>query len=962
MTNSWSSRPYMAYVGQSSGAEADQTGPAAMPSALKPGLGQPPPVKQPADNMPQLGATFVPGGFDDYYMPEVIAPAPQRVMPEVPQNMQEDLQRMELEAHEAAPRRESTQEDKSFKPFPIQKTGSVLSAMDAPSFSPFPKIKGENIPPSDDEKEGILWQARALVLHSNNVSMQVTWARDTLSWVEVAQDAQAREWKRTGKGRDRPATPKTEHELRVDAVNILSYLSDQDHPEATFMKGKWLEFGKFGFREDKREAYAYYKKAARFGNGRAEYRMGMLYELSNDIPNAIKHYLLGTEKNDSASNYRLGMMHLMGQHGHQRDFLQGLELIQKAADTADEDAPQGAYVYGMLIARELPDITIPETLLPCELSVARQYIEKAAYLGFSKAQLKMGQAYELSQLGCDFNPAYSLHYYGLAARQGQPEAALGVSRWFLFGFEDVFPKNEALAFKYAQEAAETGLATGEFAMGYYYEIGIHVPKDVREARRWYELAAEHGNSDAKQRIDSLSQSKTLTKQDHETTTLTRIKSQHGSQRGKRPDRFNKPAAILPTLSESTPVEDSIDFPDPERPHTMIAARPPAFQLNIDQNLPMRPKSAAPYPLGDRPEALNLRPKSVAPYPEDDTPPLRPSSQHYNSAAARLSSGPHADRPGSAFGIRPLSSNSGPPPGQPGPERGTYPPNPPQGAGWQPQVPPGYRQPSTGPPPRQDYRNEAPQWQQPQHNLPSQRVGAAPVGPGVTVPAGAAPVGDPNRNRLQKYNPHVTNPPPGPQKPQGPPYGQQPPAAGYAAQPNLAPGPGGQPGRDYGPRINTRPASDTYDRYDRYGAGPPPAGRLSGSVSNGNPQPSRVDSYSPAHGRLPSTGSMPLKTRPGQLESMSGGRSSAPPAQGGRPYSAVSQGPPSGPATPATPATPAPSVASTTKLPGHGGPARPGAKPHVPTNHPDGKTMGQGPATFEEMGIPQGKHEGDCVVM
>jgi len=28
--------------------------------------------------MPRLGATFVPGGFDDYYMPEVLAPAPQR--------------------------------------------------------------------------------------------------------------------------------------------------------------------------------------------------------------------------------------------------------------------------------------------------------------------------------------------------------------------------------------------------------------------------------------------------------------------------------------------------------------------------------------------------------------------------------------------------------------------------------------------------------------------------------------------------------------------------------------------------------------------------------------------------------------------------------------------------------------------------------------------------------------------
>ena len=421
--------------------------------------------------------------------------------------------------------------------------------MDAPSFSPFPKVKGENIPPSDDEKEQILWQARNLVLHSNNVSMQVTWARDTLIWVEIAQDALAKEWKREGKAGDRPATPKTEHELRVDAVNILDYLAQQDHPEATFMKGKWLEFGKFGFRENKREAYTLYKRAAEMGYGRAEYRMGMLYENSNDIPNAIKHYSLGVQLGDSASNYRLGMMYLMGQHGHQKDFLQGLEMIQHAADTADEDAPQGAYVYGMLIARELPDISMPENVLPCDLAVARQYIEKAAYLSFAKAQLKMGQAYELSQLGCDFNPAYSLHYYGLAARQGQPEASLGVSRWFLFGYEELFPKNEQLAFKYAMDAAQSGLATGEFAMGYYHEIGIHVPKDVREARKWYELAADHGNKDAKDRLDSLSQSRTLTKADHETTTLTRIKSQHGSQRGKRPDRFAKQNSVMPTVSE-----------------------------------------------------------------------------------------------------------------------------------------------------------------------------------------------------------------------------------------------------------------------------------------------------------------------------------------------------------------------------------------------------------------------------
>lgn len=36
------------------------------------------PLSLSTEMAPQLGATFVPGGFDDYYMPEVVAPSPQR--------------------------------------------------------------------------------------------------------------------------------------------------------------------------------------------------------------------------------------------------------------------------------------------------------------------------------------------------------------------------------------------------------------------------------------------------------------------------------------------------------------------------------------------------------------------------------------------------------------------------------------------------------------------------------------------------------------------------------------------------------------------------------------------------------------------------------------------------------------------------------------------------------------------
>lgn len=49
-----------------------------------------------------------------------------------------------------------------------------------------------------------------------------------------------------------------------------------------------------------------------------------------------------------------------------------------------------------------------------------------------------------------------------------------------------------------------GLVMGEFVMGYYYEIGIYVFKDVREVRKWYEFVVEYGNKDVKDRFELLS--------------------------------------------------------------------------------------------------------------------------------------------------------------------------------------------------------------------------------------------------------------------------------------------------------------------------------------------------------------------------------------------------------------------------------------------------------------------------
>ena len=177
-----------------------------------------------------------------------------------------------------------------------------VDADEQPTFSPFPPLRNRpaNVPPSDEEKEGTLERARIHVLNSDDPEVQLSWAQDTLVYVEIAAQNEVRISENQAA---RPQTPRIEHQLRVDAINVVSFLADQHHPKAEFMKGMWLEFGKFNFRVDKKEAFRCYQRAAQKGYARAEYRIGMQFESFNDPEKAIKHYTLGLQAGDSASHY-----------------------------------------------------------------------------------------------------------------------------------------------------------------------------------------------------------------------------------------------------------------------------------------------------------------------------------------------------------------------------------------------------------------------------------------------------------------------------------------------------------------------------------------------------------------------------------------------------------------------------------------------------------------------------------
>lgn len=219
--------------------------------------------------------------------------------------------------------------------------GPMPSMTPAEELMCFPRLfnPGPNIPPTDEEKAAQIEEARLDVLSSNDPEMQLVWAQDALSYVDTTMQHLARV-----NVNARPQTPPLERQLKTDAMSVVNFLADQHHPRAEFMRGNWLEFGKFGVPADKKEAFRCYARAAEKGFSRAEYRMGMQFENSNEPMKAIKHYNKGAADGDSASTYRLGMMTLLGQHGQAQDFARGVELLRMSAEYADENAPQGAYV------------------------------------------------------------------------------------------------------------------------------------------------------------------------------------------------------------------------------------------------------------------------------------------------------------------------------------------------------------------------------------------------------------------------------------------------------------------------------------------------------------------------------------------------------------------------------------------------------------------------------------------
>ncbi|KAF9788613.1 hypothetical protein BJ322DRAFT_1050061 [Thelephora terrestris] len=565
----------------------------------------------------------------------LIAPRPHKVIPDLPANMAQNLddytnryappQQHQLAVQPGFVMPGTINRPQSTLPPPAGSDWSPWSPVPQPahgtpphpypsSYSPLPPQNTRSPSPTNPALTAPLPTVQVLtgaIPSMQNPSFdparKVVWCRDIFFLVDHLNQS-------APDGSTGPVHIEDPQLLRLTQIAVpilLAVASPQPMPnpiplhvaEAIYLRATLEQSG--AFPEDiplnPRVAFRDYEQAARSGYAQAWFKLGRDYEGFGDEKHARTCFERGVKAGSESCLYRIGMAHLLGQLALPVRPDLALPLLQRAATLATIQVAQPAYVYGLLLLGEFSQAVIPPHLfsavLPPGVSPqleARKHLERAAYLNFSPAQYKLGHAYEFAEPPFPFDALLSVQYYSLASQQGEIEADMALSKWFLCGAEGAFDKDESLAYTFADKAARKGLPSAEFAMGYYAEVGVGGPKDIDAARRWYQRAMQHGNQDAKERLTALSQPDpdSLSRQQHEVlteTTLVRKRTQakqrsdaSGQRTATRPDgkkileTVRKGSFMMPAVPEN-------DFPPP------MPSIPSVTSMHQQQQPPPQPQ-------------------------------------------------------------------------------------------------------------------------------------------------------------------------------------------------------------------------------------------------------------------------------------------------------------------------------------------------------------------------------------
>ena len=282
------------------------------------------------------------------------------------------------------------------------------------------------------------------------------------------------------------------------------YLREKDYPKAVEWFTKAAENGDIlatfcliscykkglGVEKDLAKAAEWNIKLAEQGNKIAQYNLGQCYERGNgvekDFVKAVEWYTRAAEQGNKEAQCHLGVCYFNG-YGVEKDLTKAVEWYTKAAEQGNPDAQfnlGNCYKYG--------------TGVKIDFDKAEGWYTKAAEQGNPDAKFNLGV------LSFWFGGTRTAaEWWSEAAEQGHIEAQSRLGQYYL----DWSP-NPTKALEWLSKSAEQGnkeaqdkLVICYYELGYCYETGDGVERNLAKTLKWYTKAAGQGHPDAIQKLN-----------------------------------------------------------------------------------------------------------------------------------------------------------------------------------------------------------------------------------------------------------------------------------------------------------------------------------------------------------------------------------------------------------------------------------------------------------------------------
>ena len=291
--------------------------------------------------------------------------------------------------------------------------------------------------------------------------------------------------------------------------------------DSAFELGLIYRDGLYGVEKSAHLAFTYFSSAADCGNNRAQLFLSTFYEKGEGVEQsneqAIKYLEMAANANFVDAYFDLGRMLIKVERYD--DAEKWLNLALEHLGSEHPDYTEALILLGDLYFNK--DYNDPKVY---------EYYHKAAISGSSLAKHNLGCLYMDGIGGVSQDENQSLYWYRSAAKDGyaQSQYALGkyysdkkddemAIPWLQKAVEqdhieakalyaacliniDKFPEK---AYNLMHEAATANFSEAQYAMGYFYDVGLLVRKNRDQAIVWYKKAAENGEEDAKAKLREL---------------------------------------------------------------------------------------------------------------------------------------------------------------------------------------------------------------------------------------------------------------------------------------------------------------------------------------------------------------------------------------------------------------------------------------------------------------------------